>query len=137
MEKYSSEFLARYNVYKYMYIYRCDVRDTRNGRKTAYITWRGLEEKSSKRTLIKQRFSLSFSLSLLPVNGYYCLLSYCLRVSFFFFLTQYVEKNGTKEHKRNGSKKKREREREVEESERNGWKIKRTTSRISLWRGEV
>lgn len=96
-----------------------------------------------------------FSLSLLPVNGYYCLLSYCFRVFFSFFLsflTQYAEKNErTKEHKRNGSKKKKrkrerkweiERERrgnEVEESERNGWKIKRTTSRISLslWRGEV
>ena len=56
-----------------------------------------------------------FSLSLLPVNGYYCLLSYCFRVFFSFFLsflTQYAEKNErTKEHKRNGSKKKRKRER--------------------------
>lgn len=58
------------------------------------------------------------------------------------------ERKSTKEMDRKKKKKKRkkvrdrERERrgnEVEESERNGWKIKRTTSRISLslWRGEV
>lgn len=55
------------------------------------------------------------------------------------------ERKSTKEMDRKKKKEKEkesERERrgnEVEESERNGWKIKRTTSRISLslWRGEV
>lgn len=83
------------------------------------------------------------SLSLLPVNGYYCLLSYCLRVFFFFFNTirgkewneRAQKKWIEKKEKEKESKRERERERkgnEVEESERNGWKIKRTTSRISL-----
>lgn len=54
-------------VYKYMYIHWCDVRDTRNGRKTAYITQRGGGGGGRKifETHVDQT-TFFFSLSLFP-----------------------------------------------------------------------
>lgn len=97
-----------------------------------------MEEKSSKRTLIKQRFFLSLS----PPCQRVLLSAFLLSPRFLFFFNtirgkEWNERAQKKwiEKKEKEKESKRERERkgnEVEESERNGWKIKRTTSRISL-----
>lgn len=84
-------------------------------------------------THVDQTTFFSLSLSSLSTGITVCFL--IVSAFSFFFLTQYVEKNGTKEHKRNGSKKKKKRkkvrEREKEREKGTKWKkVKETGGKL-------